>query len=388
MAKRKWTKKRISLVLSIIAFLISQLTVMIVPYGQVPDQYKFVYDAVLKYRNKVINRLDLPIDLYNTQKTVELEGGQVKVFFAPSSSISNELVMFLESAQDSIALCVFELNLPAVAEVLIARYKQGVDVRVIVDSDYKEEKEISQLQRAGVPIRFDERRAFMHNKFVVVDEKRVWTGSYNFTHNGTYRNDNNAITLLSAKLAENYLKEFHDMWTSNKGFFSSQGFGPKSPASTPSPKIDFGDFELENYFSPEDQVQPKILRELNAAEKNIHILAFSFTSDSIESLLKRKIAEGISVKALFHGSGAKTEYSAYEGLKAAGGDCRISFNTRGVMHHKVIIIDSKVVITGSYNFSRNANENNDENILIIRSPHIARIYEEEFLRCMRGIKGY
>ena len=53
-----------------------------------------------------------------------------------------------------------------------------------------------------------------------------------------------------------------------------------------------------------------------------------------------------------------------------------------------MFLNSRTVITGSYNFSRNANENNDENILIIRSPHIARIYEEEFQRCMRGIKGY
>ena len=118
----------------------------------------------------------------------------------------------------------------------------------------------------------------------------------------------------------------------------------------------------------------------------IHSQSMHF--DLRSSVLKRKIVEGVKVKALFHGGGAKTEYSAYEPLKSAGAECRISFNTRGVMHHKVIIIDSKTVITGSYNFSRNASANNDENIIILRSPHIARIYEEEFQRCMRGIKGY
>jgi phosphatidylserine/phosphatidylglycerophosphate/cardiolipin synthase-like enzyme len=50
------------------------------------------------------------------------------------------------------------------------------------------------------------------------------------------------------------------------------------------------------------------------------------------------------------------------------------------MHHKVIILDDSTVITGSYNFSRNAEERNDENTLVIHSPEMARLYLEEFER--------
>ncbi len=63
-------------------------------------------------------------------------------------------------------------------------------------------------------------------------------------------------------------------------------------------------------------------------------------------------------------------------------------NRTGKMHHKVIIIDNKTVITGSYNYSRNAEELNDENIVILRCPAIAHYYTKEFKRCISGTKGY
>jgi phosphatidylserine/phosphatidylglycerophosphate/cardiolipin synthase-like enzyme len=62
-----------------------------------------------------------------------------------------------------------------------------------------------------------------------------------------------------------------------------------------------------------------------------------------------------------------------------GVDVRLDGNPAG-MHHKVIIIDCRTVITGSYNFSSNARTRNDENTLILHSPEIAALYEQEFER--------
>ena len=66
----------------------------------------------------------------------------------------------------------------------------------------------------------------------------------------------------------------------------------------------------------------------------------------------------------------------------------MSPNRSGKMHHKVIIIDDETVITGSYNYSKNAENSNDENILIIKNAKIASRYFKEFKRCWRGTKGY
>ena len=66
----------------------------------------------------------------------------------------------------------------------------------------------------------------------------------------------------------------------------------------------------------------------------------------------------------------------------------ISPNSKGKMHHKVITIDEDTVITGSYNFSDNAEKGNDENIIIIRNVELAKLYNKEFKRCLNGTKGY
>ena len=389
MAKKKWTKKKLSFITGFVLFVTSQILVVFVPYKTVPDTLKPGYDFILRYRNKLITRLNLPIDLYPAQQAVETGDFKVQVFFAPSSNIETELVKFIESAQESVELCVFELNLQSVVDVLVEKHKSGVDVRVIIDADYQGEHELSSLYKSGVDIKADPRSAFMHNKFVVVDEKRVWTGSYNFTKNGTHKNDNNALLIDSELLAENYLAEFDEMWGHGSGLFSkSEGFGPKSPARTPNTKIAFETVKVENYFAPEDQVMDKIVKEIGKAGASIHVMAFSFTSEEMSSIIKLKKRSGVGVKVLFHGSGAQTEYSRLKDMKAVGAETYISHNTRGVMHNKVIIIDRTTLITGSFNFSKNANTSNDENVLIIHSPELAAIYEEEFQRCVRGVKGY
>ena len=109
--KKKWTKKRISLVSGLFLFLLSQILVAFVPYRSVPSSVRPAYDFVLRYRNKVINRLKLPVELYSSVAVVEAGGGNVKILFAPSANIENELIALIDSADSSIDLCVFELNL-------------------------------------------------------------------------------------------------------------------------------------------------------------------------------------------------------------------------------------------------------------------------------------
>ena len=69
----------------------------------------------------------------------------------------------------------------------------------------------------------------------------------------------------------------------------------------------------------------------------------------------------------------------YQNLLENGIDVRLDGNPKS-MHHKVIIIDGEIVVTGSYNFSKSAKTKNDENTLILHSPEIAELYIEEFER--------
>jgi phosphatidylserine/phosphatidylglycerophosphate/cardiolipin synthase-like enzyme len=223
----------------------------------------------------------------------------------------------------------------------------------------------------------------MHDKFVVIDGQWVWTGSWNMTENGAYRNNNNAVLIGSTALAENYTAEFEEM-------FAGQ-FGPTSPASTPNPHIaitvETGDgeggqerqVEVENYFAPEDEVAAQIIAQIAGAQSRIRFMAFTFTSDEIAEAMLEQARAGVVVQGVMEERNAGREYSEYERLRAEVHDVLPDGNPY-IMHHKVIIIDDTTVILGSYNFTANAEENNDENLLIIHDPEVAALFVAEFGR--------
>jgi phosphatidylserine/phosphatidylglycerophosphate/cardiolipin synthase-like enzyme len=162
--------------------------------------------------------------------------------------------------------------------------------------------------------------------------------------------------------------------------FLNDIFGPEKGVDTPNPVLRINGTRLENYFSPEDGAAPRISELLEQATESIHFLAYSFTNDEFGQILIQKAGRGLQVSGVMEeeqvNSNTGTEY---EPLKKSGMDVRLDGNP-GLMHHKVFIIDEKVVIIGSYNFSRNAETTNDENTLIIFSPQIARLTMQEFQR--------
>ncbi len=249
----------------------------------------------------------------------------------------------------------------------------GVKIRVVAESDNLDEIEIQELGQAGIEVLGDRRESLMHNKFIIIDGLDIWTGSMNFTVNGAYRNDNNLIHIRSTKLAENYRVEFEEM-------FVRDMFGDNAIPQTPNPNLTIDGVLLETYFSPDDGTADQIIAKLQDAEESIYFLAFSFTSDPIAGMLIERAAAGITVQGVFEESQYQSNVGTeYDNLLAAGLDVRLDGNERN-MHHKIFIIDEEIVITGSYNFSRSAEERNDENTLIIYSPEIAAKYLAEFER--------
>ena len=131
----------------------------------------------------------------------------------------------------------------------------------------------------------------------------------------------------------------------------------------------------EILFCPQDHCQEKALEELNKAKESIYFMTFSFTDDKIGDLLISK-KEKIIIKGLFE-KFQNSKYSEYKKLKTAGIPVKFDKN-KDYMHHKVFIIDKKTVITGSYNPTKNGNENNNENMIIIHDKEIAKQYLNEF----------
>ncbi|MBN1121624.1 MAG: phospholipase [Anaerolineae bacterium] len=291
-----------------------------------------------------------------------------------TGGIEENLIWLIDNAQYSIDAAMFEFNLQNVADALIAAHNRGVQVRIVYDDEHTEDDfQMEDLIDAGIPATPDERSALMHNKFFIFDRSIVWTGSLNFTENGVYRNNNNAIAILSPQLALNYTTEFEEMFGGE--------FGPTSTANTPYPGVDIDGMWVETYFSPEDEVMNQLISLASEATYSIHFMAFSFTDYDLAKVMIDQAAAGVEVSGIYESRGANTESSECNTLLGEGIDVRLDGNPR-TFHHKVIIIDGAIVATGSFNYSTNATESNDENLLIIHSPQVAALYEGEFTRRM------
>ncbi|MBN1967410.1 MAG: hypothetical protein JW910_22340 [Anaerolineae bacterium] len=306
----------------------------------------------------------------------------------------------IDAATSTVDLAAFELNSQPIANALLNAHRRGVRVRIVtddmhgldvemyymyLDADEDEREDIAdamesppdetlldELYDAGIPIVDDDDEDLMHNKFIIIDGLDVWTGSMNLTVNGSYRNNNNFVRLRNRRIVEDYQAEFNEM-------FEQQLFGPRSPRNSPYPQVTINGVPVEVYFAPEDGVAEQVIEEINAAQSSIRFMAFSFTQDDIGNAVMARADAGVAVSGVFDvlNSGGERYNELYRFWCAGDRNMRWDGNPY-ILHHKVIIIDDATVLIGSFNFSNNATEDNDENLLIIHDPAIAARYVAEF----------
>lgn len=290
------------------------------------------------------------------------------------NGIDGQLAAAINNTRNTLDIAAFELSNPVITEAIVNAARRGVQVRMVVDDEHvleDDDSTISQVELAGISIVDDDRTALMHNKFMIMDGVQVWMGSMNFTQNGVYRNNNNAILLRSRRAVQAYQAEFVEM-------FERGEFGPRSSTGNGATFTQDG-IPMSISFASEDDVVGQIIAEIVNARRSIQFMVFSFTRDDIGAAMIAKANGGVMVQGVFENTGSLTDFSEMGKMFCAGLDVRQDGNP-GILHHKVIIIDESVVITGSFNFSDNAVESNDENLMIIRHPSIAQLYLQEFDR--------
>ena len=292
--------------------------------------------------------------------------------------IDTHLVDLMNEATKTIDVAAYDFDLSDVAVAMSQATQRGVRVRMVTDTDTltSTDKAIQAafdtLKQAQIPIVDDQREAIMHNKFTVVDGEWVSTGSWNYTDGDTYHLNNNMIVIRSANLAANYTVEFNKM-------FIARDFGKSKDRAIPYPVLTVDGTSVQNCFSPETSCARLIVQTVSLAQKSINFMAFSFTHDAIGNEMLARAKSGVSVSGVFETVGSQTQYSEYGKLKKAGLDIYTDGNPWS-MHHKVIIIDNRIVIFGSFNFSESADSSNDENLLIVDDAHLAQAFTNEFLR--------
>lgn len=213
----------------------------------------------------------------------------------------------IRSAGDRVDLAAFELNATPIISALRDVASAGKEVRVVVDSAETEAGVMDRLRSAGVEIVGDERSALMHNKFVIIDDQVVWTGSLNFTDNGSYCNANNVVRMISPQLADNYTAEMDEM-------INGRSFGPTSPDNTPHERMSIDGVAVENYFAAEKEVAPIIAAYVADATEEILFMAYSFTEETIGEAVIEQARSGTTVQGVFETTGSETAYSYFNRL--------------------------------------------------------------------------
>jgi len=142
------------------------------------------------------------------------------------------------------------------------------------------------------------------------------------------------------------------------------------------------------YFSPNGGCTDAILSQINQAKTEILLQAYSFTSQPIARALIQAKKRGVKIIAVLDKSNRTQKYSAATFLKNMGIPVFID-DKHAIAHNKIMIIDNRTVITGSFNFTLAAENKNAENLLIIEDlPDLTRAYQENFQSHLRHSVSY
>jgi len=293
-------------------------------------------------------------------------------------TLDQRLVQLIERSTHTLDIAIYDFDLADIAEAIARAAERGVRVRLVTDSDTLDntadpaiQSAFSRLIRAGIVIVPDERASIMHNKFTVVDGTWVETGSWNYTEGDTRRLDNNQVIFRSPELAQQFTDEMERLLAPRR---------PRPPVSLP--LVELPDTRIEAHFSPDSGIAALLAQRIQQVQRRVHFLAFSFTEDGIGQALLDRWQAGSEVEGVFESSGASTSASELRRLQAAGVPVYQDGNPY-FMHHKVMLLDDRVTVFGSFNFSRSADSENDENLLFVENEAFTARFEQEFQRVLR-----
>lgn len=318
--------------------------------------------------------------------------------------LEKEIVRFIDEAQASLDIAVHELRSGEInttsnpiKEAIIKAAQRGVQVRIIVEASYLTPGSDNLntfaefLNTENVTIQADRNPAIFHNKFIIRDKDKdtaaLLTGSTNFTDTGTRRNYNHILVLHFKGERKAYF-EILDRYQEEFDEFLSGTFGNKQPAQEVK-TYQIGNTRLTVLFSPDNDPDDYLLKTVLDAEETLDVMMFTFGSNTplLSGLINRFYAvkytghtptDQPKVKVRVGMEGSQCQYwSAYSALKKLGVPVKIE-NTDAKLHHKVGIIDNKKVILGSYNWTLSANEENDENSVVISNSDIANLFTQAF----------
>ena len=138
-------------------------------------------------------------------------------------------------------------------------------------------------------------------------------------------------------------------------------------------------YHIETYFSPDGHISDRIIKAIDSSTSSRDLAIFDFTAQDIKSVLDKAKSRGVTIKIVADSRQAKGKHSVIQKFVNEGFDIKIVHGIgRGIMHNKFAIFDKKLLVTGSYNWTNNAEDFNYENAVFISDPEIINQYQKEF----------
>lgn len=335
------------------------------------------------------------------------------------------LAGFVGAAESSLDVAIYDFKLSdtlgaPVATAFKQAAERGVAIRIAYDHDKPKAQTAAAFEArggdpapagteqwlkrefAGTPIELKPIDSpggrLMHSKYVVRDggsaTPAVWMGSANFTDGAWTRQENNIVRLTSAAIAAAYETDFGEMWKS--GTITSSGTGDTGTAT-----IDGVDVQWA--FSPGEgrQIDGHLAEVVDATKRRLLVSSMVLTSHSLLDALAAATERGVEVAGVYDGGemhGVELEWKkAADGGNESSASALAKWKTiephltrkpssayspdgpHDFMHNKALVKDDELVVTGSFNFSKNA-EGNAENQLTLIDREVARQYAAYVLK--------
>ncbi len=160
----------------------------------------------LKWLEGVIKTIDSVRQEHNLKKS--------RAYFSPGTSCFDKIIASLNSARETIDICVFTISDDVISNAIIDAHKRGVHVRIITDDDKAGDmgSDINKFVAANIPVKTDDAPSHMHHKFAVFDKQTLLNGSFNWTRSAYKNNNENIIVDSTPHLVTSFLDTFDDLW--------------------------------------------------------------------------------------------------------------------------------------------------------------------------------
>ena len=282
-------------------------------------------------------------------------------------NVLDEIVKIIRDTKSNLLIYAYSFNHPEILSEIKKAKDRGVLIKIVLDKD----KSYEEFKTLEIPFSRWEGSGLHHLKILISDQKTLFLGTGNFSDPGLL-NDWNGYLIFPLNHSE-YLGLVEHLEERTNSTLEISG--------------------VEFYFSPENGlfIQDLILSYLESSRESIKYLAFDHYDEVVSHVLRKASYRGVQIEGVYNdpvdpeGIYLQNEmFGFFSDIYRDGNTDTITteseFPEGGLLHHKTILIDEKILLTGSFNFSESARDKNREFFMVIRNPYLVLEFLNEFNR--------